>query len=85
MTISLSPETQKLLEDHMKRGGFATPDDVVRAALETLDQARGEDFEDLDPETQAAIEEGLAEAERGEVRPWHEVRAELKARYIDGK
>ena len=85
MTISLSPETQELLDAHMKRGGFASADEVVRAGLEALGQLEGEYIEDLDPETRAAIEDGLAQADRGEVRPWEEVRAELRARFIDKK
>jgi hypothetical protein len=43
----------------------------------------GEPFEDLDPEAQAAIEEGLAQADRGEGRRWEAVRAELRARFVD--
>jgi predicted transcriptional regulator len=39
-------------------------------------------FEDLDPEIQSAIGEGLAQAERGDGRPWPEVREELRARFI---
>jgi Arc/MetJ-type ribon-helix-helix transcriptional regulator len=65
----------------MRRGGFASADEVVRVALETLGQVRGVDFEDLDAETRAAIEEGLAQADRGEGRPLDEVRAELRARF----
>jgi putative addiction module CopG family antidote len=38
MVISLSPETQKLIEERMKHGGYATPDDVVRAGLSSLEQ-----------------------------------------------
>ena len=49
-----------------------------------LDQEVGEDVQDLDSETQAAIAEGLAQSERGEGRPWEEVREELKARSWNG-
>jgi predicted transcriptional regulator len=82
MTISLSPQTQKLLEEQMKKYGHSSPDDTVRVALERLDQEKGEDFEDLDPETQAAIQEGMAQDERGEGRPWEQVREELRTRFI---
>jgi Arc/MetJ-type ribon-helix-helix transcriptional regulator len=82
MNITLSPQTQKLLEVQMRKYGYASPDDAVRTALERLDEEEGEFIEDLDPETQAAIEEGLAQAERGEGRPWPEVREELRARFI---
>jgi Arc/MetJ-type ribon-helix-helix transcriptional regulator len=82
MTISLSLETQRLLEEQMKKHGFSSPDDAVRSALEKLDQSESEYIEDLDPQTQVAIAEGLAQDARGEGRPWEEVRAELTARFI---
>ena len=83
--VSLSPETQRLIEERMKEIGVGTPDELVRLVLQTLEQTRGEDFEDLDPATQGALEEGLAQAHRGETRPWEEVRDELRARSIDKK
>ena len=82
MTISLTAETQKLLDAQMKKGSFSTPDDALRLALETLDQVRGEDVEDLDSETQAALDRAFAQSERGEGRPWEEVRSELTAKYL---
>jgi predicted transcriptional regulator len=81
MAIVLNDETQKLIEERMKETGLETADELVRVALQTLHQVRGEDFEDLDSETRAAIEEGLAQADRGEGRPWEEVREELRARF----
>ena len=83
--VSLNAETQRLIEQRMKETGASTPDELVRLALQTLDQVRGEDFEDLDPATRAALQDGLAQADRGETRPWDDVRAELRARFIDGK
>jgi len=82
MNVTLSPQTQKLLEQQMSRGKFSDPDEVLRVALETLEQVQGEDYEDLDAETRAAIEEAEAEYERGEARPWEQVREELRARFI---
>lgn len=82
MAFSLSPELQRRIEDRMKRNGFSTPEDLVLHALDTLDQLEAEPIEDLDVETRAAIEEGLAQADRGEDRPWGEVREELRARFI---
>ena len=82
MTISLTTETQRLIEERMKRAGFASADELVRVALQTLDQVRGDDYDELDAETRAAIEQGEAEYERGEGRPWEEVREELRARFI---
>jgi Arc/MetJ-type ribon-helix-helix transcriptional regulator len=81
MNVSLSPETQQLLEEQMKAGRFSDPDEVLKLALRTLNQLRGEDYEDLDPETRAAIEEAEAEYQRGEGRPWDQVREEILARF----
>lgn len=82
MSITLTPETQKLLEDRMKKGDYATPDDLVRAALQTLDDVEGEAYEDLDQDTREAIERAEAQAARGEGRPWDDVKAEFRARFL---
>jgi putative addiction module CopG family antidote len=83
MNIVLSPETQKLLEERMRSGRFATPDEAVRAALQTLGEVEGDALEDLDAETQAAIERAEAQGDRGEGMPWEQVRDELRARYLN--
>jgi hypothetical protein len=84
--VSLNAETQRLIEQRMKETGASSPDDeLVRLALQTLDQVRGEAFEALNPATRAALEDGLAQADRGETRPWEDVRPTLRARFIDGK
>lgn len=85
MAISLSEETQRLIEEQMRETGVNTADELVRVALQTLHQTQSEDFEQLEPATRAAIEEGLAQAERGEGLPWEEVREKLRARFIDRK
>ena len=78
MNISLSPETQKLLEEQMRKRHFSTPDEAMRAALRSLDESSPAlDYEDLAPETREAIEESEQQFERGEGRPWNEVRAEI--------
>lgn len=38
MHLTLTPETRQLIEERMKRGGYATAEDVLRAALATLEQ-----------------------------------------------
>ena len=79
MTISLSPETQRLIEERMKRDGYPTADDVVRAALELLDQQ-----DELDDETLAAIDRAEEQIERGEYRDWKGVSSELRRKYLGG-
>ena len=82
MTITLSPETQKLLEEQMKTGQFSDADEVLRLALQTLSQTEAGDYDDLDADTRAAIEESEAQLARGEGIPWEDVREELRARFI---
>ena len=83
MSFSLSAETQRLIEQRMKETGVSTADELVRAALDTLDQLSSQPFENLDAPTQAAIDEALGQADRGEGRPWEEVREEIRARFIN--
>jgi Arc/MetJ-type ribon-helix-helix transcriptional regulator len=45
MAEFLTPDTRKLLQSRMKKGGYATPDDLVVAALASLEQqVRSGDF-----------------------------------------
>lgn len=82
MNITLSPETQKLLDEQMKKGHYATPDETMLAALPTLDEVHGDDYEDLDADTRKAIEEAEAQYQQGEGRPWSQVREELINRFV---
>jgi Arc/MetJ-type ribon-helix-helix transcriptional regulator len=80
MSLTLSAETQKLIEERMTRGGYSSPDELVRDALNLLDHV--EDEEQLDEETLAAIDQAEEEIDRGECRDWEEVKAELRAKYL---
>jgi Arc/MetJ-type ribon-helix-helix transcriptional regulator len=62
MTPFLSAQTRQLIEDRMKRGGYASPDDVVAAALASLDQH--ERFGDFEPgELDRLLAEGEADGD----------------------
>lgn len=82
MSVTLSSETQRLIEEKMKQTGVADPDALVRLAFQMLDQSC-EVPDELDDETWAALEQADKECDEGKGRPWEEVRAELKARFID--
>ncbi len=74
MTISLGPEAQKLLQQRMSRGGYATADEAVLAALAALEQQ--ENFGDFAP---GELDQLLAEGEAsGEVLDGEQVLAELR-------
>jgi putative addiction module CopG family antidote len=74
MNITLSPETQRLLDAQLKSGEYPSVDALVRTALEQL---QSESAGDLDETILAAIEEGIAQSDRGESTPWEQARADL--------
>ena len=82
MEITLSPETQKLLEEQMKQSGQATADEVVRIALESLRVRETFDYADLDEATRASIEEAETQCDRGEGIPVEQAFAELKRKHF---
>jgi Arc/MetJ-type ribon-helix-helix transcriptional regulator len=82
MTSLLTRETQELLESRLKSGNFTSAENLVRFALQDLDQVRGDDWEDLESETQEAIQRALIQSSRGKGRPWEEVRQELSQKYF---
>lgn len=79
MTITLDDETQKLLEQQMREGGFKSAGEVVRAALESLSR---EQIPPMDEETQQAIDRGMDEYERGETLDGDHAIAELRKKYL---
>ena len=69
------PRNPKAARRADEEGGYATADDVVRVALETLNQAEAaQPLEDLDPETLATIERASGRSRRG-LAGQHSVRA----------
>ena len=82
MPISLSPETEKLIEERMKETGVETPDDMIRLALQMFDETHGEDYEDLDSETRRSIEESEADYQRGGGIPIDEAFAILRRKHF---
>ena len=79
MSISLNPDTQRLIEERMKQGGYRTADDLVHAAIDALDET---EVLPLDEEILDAIDRAEAQIERGEYREWSEVRQEFRSRCL---
>ena len=79
MNLSLAPEIQNYIESKVGTGRYATPEDVVADAIERL---MLEEHSPVDPETLAAIERAEGEFDRGESRPFDEVAAELRKKYL---
>ena len=75
MNITVGPDVQKLIEERLNRGGYATPEDVILAAMGALEQV--ERFGDFKPgELDALIAEGETS---GEPLDGEMVFAELRA------
>ena len=87
-TLTVSDDVLALVGARMTQGKFDTADDLLRWALAESEAATAATdaivtYEDLDEQTRAAIDESEADYGAGLARPWDEVRAELKAKYID--
>jgi len=76
MTISLSPELKKYVEEQVRAGRFASPEEVVEAGLARLMLDPLPDA--LDDEDLAAIDESEAQIARGEDLDWAHVSAKMK-------
>ena len=79
MNISISPGTQKLLEERMQQGGYQSADDLVHAALEALNQM---EIGPLDDKTLDAIDRAEDQIERGEFRDLDEVKDQIRAKFV---
>jgi Arc/MetJ-type ribon-helix-helix transcriptional regulator len=76
MNISLKPELQRYIEEQVRTGQFATPEDVIEAGLGRL---RADDFGDFQPgEMEKLIEAAEAEFARGEGHTLAEVRQRFR-------
>ena len=80
--LTLSPQTQKLIEERMKHGRYSNADDLLRAALHALHER---EIEPLDSGTPAAIDRAEGQISRGECRDWEDAKAELRAKYLGKK
>ena len=78
MTIALSPETQRLLDERLRAGKYTSADDAVRAGLLLLQQER-DDAAVLE-EIKAKLQRGAAQADRGELVDGEVVFAKLRER-----
>ena len=77
MNLVLSEDTQRLLEERMKKGGYRTAEDAVRAGLAYLKQLESED-EFAPGEMAALLAEADAEIEKGNLIDGEEVFREIR-------
>jgi predicted transcriptional regulator len=77
MTITISDEAARALD----AAAAATPRTAEQVASRVVETAFVEDWGDLDADDVAAIEEGLADIERGETVPHEQVVAAIKFKH----
>lgn len=78
MNVSLTPELEKMIDARVKSGRYTSASEVIREALRLLDrfdEAQRQGLVDLNRK----IDEGLAQAERGEVISSAESRRRTRA------
>ncbi|HET6248555.1 MAG TPA: hypothetical protein VFE47_12710 [Tepidisphaeraceae bacterium] len=79
MEVSLSPKTEKLLQERMRDGDYGSPDEAIQIALESM---APESLESLDADTLAAINRAEQQSERGEGIPIGEAFAGLRRKRL---
>lgn len=75
MTLDLSPTAEKLLNEQMARGGFASQSDLVEHALRLYG------FHLTEEESLAALRESIAEMEAGKTVAAEEVFEEIRNKH----
>ncbi len=79
MTINLTPEHQKLIEQAIQTGAYDTADDVIEKALELL-QCDEICLRDSADSVDAKIERGFAQFKSGEYKSEEEFRRSMEQR-----
>jgi putative addiction module CopG family antidote len=80
MDVTLKPELQRFIDEQVEAGRFATPAEVLEAALLRLMRDPADD--ELDAADIADIEQSEQEIARGEDMDWDQVSARLRQKYL---
>jgi antitoxin ParD1/3/4 len=78
MQFTLPPDLEALVQKRLASGAFATPEEVLRRALEAQDAEESWTQEER-LALSAHIEEGFQQAERGELIDGDKARREIQA------
>lgn len=78
---SIPHDVDEAIRRRVASGRYASPEEVMRAALRALDRDEEEEARKL-AALDAAIERGIVDAAAGRVHPAEDVFAELRANYI---
>jgi antitoxin ParD1/3/4 len=84
MTVSLSADLQRVVEEKVRAGDYASADDAVNSLLSFVVQ-QDELSDPATDELRTKIAVGVAEADRGELSEWDsdEVWAEVERQYAE--
>jgi putative addiction module CopG family antidote len=73
MTIHLTPEQERRVQEVIRNGAYRSVDEVVEAALAAVEQRAAQDFEGTQEQLEALLTEGLASKELTEEEFWESV------------
>jgi antitoxin ParD1/3/4 len=79
MNLSLTPELESFIQQEITDGKYATPDEVIEAALNLLNQRNSSDRWAIEIGEKVDVE--VAQIDRGEGLDGNEVFAGLKAKF----
>lgn len=82
MNITLSSELKKIIDEKVKVGGYATPHDVIRAALDALQQQEELLTPPVEEEVRREIGAAISQLDRGEGTPWNVDAVKAKGREL---
>jgi Arc/MetJ-type ribon-helix-helix transcriptional regulator len=85
MTIHLTPEQERRVQDVMRRGSYESVEEVVEAALAAVEQRTVPGFRGTQEELDALLAEGLASKELTEGAFWDSVTARTDAWLANSK
>lgn len=78
MQLNVPPDLETLINKRLSSGGYSSPEDVLRRALEAQDAEESWSEEERRA-LSAHIEEGYLQAERGELIDSEQARTEIRA------
>lgn len=79
MQVKLKPQFQKFIDEQVRTGRFASPDEAIEAGVARLMFDRAPDV--LDAQDRAAVRESHAQIERGELIDARTFGEEMKRKY----
>ena len=85
MTIHLTPEQERRVQEVVSRGAYESVEEVVEAALAAVEQRTVPGFEGTPEELDSLLAEGLASRELSEDEFWESVNRRTDAMLADHK